>query len=789
MYESFYQLAANPFRLAPDPNFCFTHTGYKRAREYLEYALAQGEGFVMVTGRPGTGKTMLAETFLQEIDVSRVVAKRITASNYSADDLLRSVAYAYGIDAANVDKATLRHQIQHYFLDHEQAGRRVLLIIDEAQALQHSALEELRILADLQTQSRLMLQLFLIGQESLQDLMRTPDMEQFQQRVIANYHLVPLSLIDARAYIEFRLIQSGWNGDPGFTSNAVLSIYQLSRGVPRHINKICNRLMLLGYGKGAHTLDIADVTAISAEMRDELLAPMGSNSTLFTGMDSIAKIPEIRDGRYSLDDLAINAENMDGRFSAISEATRLAAQRRAQFDARHHDDTDSWFEQQATASAPVQSSAPVMKEPAPAPASPAAGIKRQRSSAALGRMLGQFKLREALVVTGATLALTTISIAAIPTIMGERHGQAALSKADDPQSSRNEPVPAYKEGPANVQVVARQETAGTPVSEPVVTVAHDVAAEPGGQEKLQLALAELPALSPAPGAAVADLSSADIDSAERIEAEGSRAMDPVSGAAANPAAEIVELSSTGLDAEDQQDEIPQAGESVSATGARPTDEVEVPGSESETRTARGTIDRQPADTVSQPDIARQPGDIEPAPTLVATAPPEPAVDVVDAQIQELLARGQRSVDAYRLMTPSGDNAYGYYSAVLALDPDNASAHKGIQQIVGLYAALSRKAMSRQQTDRAARYLDRGLSIQPNNRQLLALQSRLEAMPAPSSVVYAPVVERDVPVVEGSVTANERDVQDDMVSRITSFFKKRKAEAERGEVITPAGWDG
>jgi len=787
MYESFYQLAANPFRLAPDPNFCFTHSGYKRAREYLEYALAQGEGFVMVTGRPGTGKTMLAETFLQEIDVSRVVAKRITASNYSADDLLRSVAYAYGIDAANVDKATLRHQIQHYFLDHEQAGRRVLLIIDEAQALQHSALEELRILADLQTQSRLMLQLFLIGQESLQDLMRTPDMEQFQQRVIANYHLVPLNLIDARAYIEFRLIQSGWNGDPGFTSNAVLSIYQLSRGVPRHINKICNRLMLLGYGKGAHTLDIDDVTAISAEMRDELLAPMGSNSTLFTGMDSIATIPEIRDGRYSLDDLAINAENMDGRFSAISEATRLAAQRRAQFDARHHDDSDSWFEQQATASAPVQPSALVMEEPAPAPVSPAAGINRQRSSAALGRMLGQFKLREALVVTGATLALTTISIAALPTIMGERHAQAALSKADDPQSSRNAPVPGYR--PANVQVVASQEAAGAPVSEPVVTVANDVAAEPVGQEKLQLALAELPVLSPAPEAAVADLSSADIDLAERIEADGSRAMAPVSGAAANPAAEVVELSSTGLDAEDQQDEIPQAGEPVSATGARPTDEVEVPGSESETRTAGGTIDRQLADTVSQPDIARQPGDIDPGPTLVATAPPEPAVDVVDVRIQELLSRGQRSVDAYRLMTPSGDNAYGYYSAVLALDPDNASAHTGIEQIVELYATLSRKAMSRQQTDRAARYLDRGLSIQPNNRQLLALQSRLEAMPASSSVAYAPVDERDVPVLEGSVTANEKEVRDDMVSRITTFFKKRKAEALRGEVITPAGWDG
>ena len=189
MYESFYQLTTNPFRLAPDPDFCFSHSGYKSAREYLEYALDQGEGFVMVTGRPGTGKTLLVETFLREIDVNKVIAKRIAVSNYGADELLRAVAYAYDIDVAEADKATLRHRIQEYFLQQEQAGRRVVLIMDEAQALQHSALEELRILADLQTQSRTMLQLFLVGQKSLQDLMSTPEMEQFQQRVIANYHL------------------------------------------------------------------------------------------------------------------------------------------------------------------------------------------------------------------------------------------------------------------------------------------------------------------------------------------------------------------------------------------------------------------------------------------------------------------------------------------------------------------------------------------------------------------------------------------------------------------------
>ena len=121
MYEGFYQLTSNPFRLAPDPNFCFSHSGYKSAREYLEYALDQGEGFVMVTGRPGTGKTMLVETFLGEADSRSVVAKRIAVSDYGADDLLRAVAYAYGMDAADLDKATMRHRIQQYCVQQDRS--------------------------------------------------------------------------------------------------------------------------------------------------------------------------------------------------------------------------------------------------------------------------------------------------------------------------------------------------------------------------------------------------------------------------------------------------------------------------------------------------------------------------------------------------------------------------------------------------------------------------------------------------------------------------------------------
>ena len=336
MYKRFYQLAANPFRLAPEPDFCFSHSGYKRAREYLEFALAQGEGFVMVTGRSGTGKTLLVETFLKGINPREVIARRIAVSNFGATDLLRAVAYAYGIDAAGMDKGIMRHRIQQFFMQQEQAGRRVLLIIDEAQTLSHAALEELRILADLQTQSRLMLQLFLVGQESLQELMCTPDMEQFQQRVIANYQLVPLNLQDTRSYIEHRLLQAGWKGDPEFSSAAVLSIYQLSTGIPRHINKICNRLLLLGFGKDNHAFDEQDVQEISAEMREERLTPLEINQASHYDAENVTNISEIRDGQVAVTELAIRMDKQEVCPAAISEGSLLAAQNMEAFFSRHH---------------------------------------------------------------------------------------------------------------------------------------------------------------------------------------------------------------------------------------------------------------------------------------------------------------------------------------------------------------------------------------------------------------------------------------------------------------------
>ncbi|MGB7932707.1 MAG: AAA family ATPase, partial [Gammaproteobacteria bacterium] len=311
MYEAFYHLNTNPFRLTPDPRFCFSHAGYKSAREYLDYALGLGEGFIMVTGRPGTGKTLLAESFLKDLDSTRVSARRVAVSGLEADDLLRAVAYAYGIEANGLDKATLRHRIQQHFTLQEQRGRRALLIIDEAQGLPSSSLEELRLLADLQAGSRPLLQLFLVGQEMLRDLMCTPGMDQFQQRIIATCHLRPLGLRETRAYIKHRLCRAGWTGDPELTGAALLAIHQWSRGVPRHINKLCNRLLVLGYGKGKHILDEAEVQAIAIELREEQLTPLGSNQETSDEFSVARSMEEHGDEAFPLSELALDRTSVE----------------------------------------------------------------------------------------------------------------------------------------------------------------------------------------------------------------------------------------------------------------------------------------------------------------------------------------------------------------------------------------------------------------------------------------------------------------------------------------------
>ncbi|MEN8207143.1 MAG: AAA family ATPase [Pseudomonadota bacterium] len=665
MYQRFYQLVTNPFRLAPEPDFCFSHTGFRCAREYLDFALAQGEGFVMVTGRPGTGKTMLVETFLKAINTSEVIARRIAVSSYGAADLLRAVAYVYGIDAAGMDKGTMRHRIQQFFVHQERAGRRVLLVIDEAQTLSHAALEELRILADLQTQSRLMLQLFLVGQESLQELMLTPDMEQFQQRVIANYQLVPLGLKDTRSYIEHRLRQAGWNGDPEFSSAAVTGIYQLSNGVPRHINKICNRLLLLGFGKGNHALDEQDVMEISAEMREEKLIPLEFNQTPLYNTDNITNISEIRDGQVSVTDLAIRAEKMDACTATISDGSRLAAQNMEAFFTRHHTPPANSDEQIATPNIEAVAPVTVTSELLHAANAPLAAT-RHSDGVAKDRHTDHSSLKKTRVVTVMLLALLMVFIVAVPSFPGREGVKDVLSFMDH----------FYR---WSQQVAALQERLG------VLNVGNEMQAQ--------------------------------VDDPGRS----------LSVARSNMAAQ------TG----------PASSENPSAVGV---------------------INRRHARAEVPQSRIRVP----------ARATPVAEIAGHTDTINKLLVQGRLALDDYRLVTPEGNNAYEYLSAVLQLDPDNETARTSIQEIVVIYSTLAEEAANNNEIERAARYLDRALGIQPDNPDLLALKDTFDSKT------------ETAPVTEGTAISGNQLTRENPTLRKQPLLMKRQAADRRRDVSATTG---
>jgi putative secretion ATPase (PEP-CTERM system associated) len=270
MYEDFYGLTGKPFQLSPDPAFYFGSKGHTSAYAYLKYGVYQGEGFLVITGEVGAGKTTLVRALLEELDVKTIVAAQIVSTQLEADDLLRSVAKAFGIRVAQDDKASLLAAIEAYLLMLFQQNKRALLIIDEAQNLNAGSIEELRMLSNFQCGDQALLQSFLVGQPELRSLLRSPAMEQFRQRVIASYHLGPLDEAETRGYIEHRLHRVAWKSDPEFDPSAIQSVYQATAGIPRRINAVCNRLMLAGFLANQHKFTSVEVDSVVAEISGEL---------------------------------------------------------------------------------------------------------------------------------------------------------------------------------------------------------------------------------------------------------------------------------------------------------------------------------------------------------------------------------------------------------------------------------------------------------------------------------------------------------------------------------------
>lgn len=267
MFNDHYGLTGRPFQLTPDPAFYFESLTHRKALSYLSYGLAQGEGFVVITGEVGAGKSTLVAHLMATIDPARLTAAQIVTSKLDGEELVHLVAQAFGLIVDGHDKASALGAIEAFLHDEARSGRRCLLVVDESQNLAIDALEELRMLSNFQLGAHPLLQTLLLGQPEFRDTIQEhPQLEQLRQRVIAAHHLEAMELGEVQPYIEHRLNCVGWNGNPKFDQRVYTVLFEASGGVPRRINQICNRLMLLGAVEQRNRIDGAMLTQVLEEL-------------------------------------------------------------------------------------------------------------------------------------------------------------------------------------------------------------------------------------------------------------------------------------------------------------------------------------------------------------------------------------------------------------------------------------------------------------------------------------------------------------------------------------------
>jgi putative secretion ATPase (PEP-CTERM system associated) len=270
MYEAFYKFQGKPFRLTPDPSMLFPSKGHKRAMSYLMYGFEQGEGFVMVTGAVGTGKTLLIQKLFEDLAHRNVTVASIASANLDSEDVLPAVASELNLPFEGRSKEALLHDLKQHLVARSARHARTLLVVDEAQTLTPAALEMLRILTNLEQRGRALLQVFLVGQSDLREIIIANRMEQLRQRIIATFRLEPMEPEESREYILHRLHAVGWKNDPQFDPTVFAGVHHASRGIPRKINLIMDRLLLFGYLEDRHELDRAALTTVLGELREEM---------------------------------------------------------------------------------------------------------------------------------------------------------------------------------------------------------------------------------------------------------------------------------------------------------------------------------------------------------------------------------------------------------------------------------------------------------------------------------------------------------------------------------------
>lgn len=262
-----------PFQLTPDPDMLYVSHGHKNALSYMEYGLLQGEGFVVLTGEIGAGKTTLIRSLLNRLDDENVAATSMTAGNLDSQGTLAMIATSFGLIIESKSKVALIKDINNLLNKYAKENRRALLIVDEAQTLTPESLEELRMLSNTEIHGRAAIQVFLVGQEELRSTLLSSDFEHLRQRIIASYHLNALNQEETKNYILHRLEKAGWQNDPELEEDVFHMAYIWSAGIPRRINLMCDRLFLFGYTSDLHVINKTHMEEVIQDIEKEL----GSN--------------------------------------------------------------------------------------------------------------------------------------------------------------------------------------------------------------------------------------------------------------------------------------------------------------------------------------------------------------------------------------------------------------------------------------------------------------------------------------------------------------------------------